>query len=168
MTFVFSGADILEHVSACACAGDDRQTADIPPVDGDIVDAHVLLYLGDSVSTDQISLAGSIAKNTPAARYLASKGYAALFKFCPLGDCCLRCFDAVGWVARKGIRPVKNLSGEVLAWLSVCRLAYGRADATVTYLYLASVESRLVLPFWYRLTQAVPEKGPSNVVCVCV
>jgi len=119
MTIVFSGADILEHVFACACAGDDRQTADIPPVDGDIVNAHVLLYLGDSVSTDQISLAGSIAKNTPAARYLASKGYAALFKFCPLGDCCLRCFGAVGWVARKGIRPVKNLSAEVLTWLSV-------------------------------------------------
>jgi len=52
-----------------------QQTADVPPV-GDIVDAHVLLYLGDSVSTDQISLAGSIAKNTPAARYLAIKGYA--------------------------------------------------------------------------------------------
>ena len=28
---------------------------------------------------------------------------------------------------------------------------------------------RLVLPFWYRLTPVVPEKGPLNVcVCVCV
>jgi len=27
----------------------------------------------------------------------------------------------------------------------------------------------LVLPFWYRLTQVVPEKGPLNgCVCVCV
>jgi len=34
-------------------------------------------------------------------------------------------------------------------------------------LYLASVKSRLVLPFWYRLTRVVPEKGPLNV-CVCV
>ena len=37
-------------------------------------------------------------------------------------------------------------------------------------LSLASVKSRLVLPFWYRLTQVVPEKGPLNVcvrVCVC-
>jgi len=42
---------------------------------GDVVNAHVLLYLGDSVSTDHISLAGSIAKNTPAGRYLASQGY---------------------------------------------------------------------------------------------
>jgi len=31
------------------------------------------------------------------------------------------------------------------------------------------VKSRLVLPFWYRLTRVVPEKGPLNVcVCVCV
>ena len=30
-----------------------------------------------------------------------------------------------------------------------------------------SVKSRLVLPFWYQLTQVVPEKGPLNG-CVCV
>ena len=36
-------------------------------------------------------------------------------------------------------------------------------------LTLASVKSRLVLPFWYRLTCVVPEKGPLNgCVCVCV
>ena len=34
-------------------------------------------------------------------------------------------------------------------------------------LSLASVKSRLVLPFWYRLTWVVPEKGPLNG-CVCV
>ena len=33
-------------------------------------------------------------------------------------------------------------------------------------LSLASVKSRLVLPFWYRLTWVVPEKGPLNG-CVC-
>jgi len=49
-----------------------------------------------------------------------------------------------------------------------CRLAYGPADATATH-SLASVKSRLVLPFWYRLTRVVPEKGPLNgCVCVCV
>ena len=32
---------------------------------------------------------------------------------------------------------------------------------------LASVKSRLVLPFWYRLTRVVLEKGPLNG-CVCV
>jgi len=35
-------------------------------------------------------------------------------------------------------------------------------------LSLASVKSRLVLPFWYRLTQVVPEKWLLNgCVCVC-
>jgi len=32
---------------------------------------------------------------------------------------------------------------------------------------LASVKSRLGLPFWYRLTWIVPDKGPLNR-CVCV
>ena len=36
-------------------------------------------------------------------------------------------------------------------------------------LSLASVKSSLVLPFWYRLTRVVPDKGPlSGYVCVCV
>ena len=36
-------------------------------------------------------------------------------------------------------------------------------------LSLASVKSTLVLPFLYRLTRVVPEKGPLNgCVCVCV
>ena len=36
-------------------------------------------------------------------------------------------------------------------------------------LSLASVKSRLVLPFWYWLTRVVPEQGPLNgCVCVCV
>ena len=33
-------------------------------------------------------------------------------------------------------------------------------------LSLAPVKSKLVLPFWYRLTWVVPEKGPLNE-CVC-
>ena len=32
---------------------------------------------------------------------------------------------------------------------------------------LASVKSRLVLPFWYRLTRVVLDKGPLNG-CVCI
>ena len=36
-------------------------------------------------------------------------------------------------------------------------------------LSLASVKSRLVLPFWYRLTRVVLDKGPLNgCACVCV
>ena len=40
---------------------------------------------------------------------------------------------------RKGIRPVKKLSGGVLAWLSVwsdVRFAYGPANATATHCLL--------------------------------
>lgn len=41
--------------------------------------AYVLLNLGDSVTTDHISPAGSIARNSPAARYLAERGYIIIF-----------------------------------------------------------------------------------------
>ncbi|PYQ15699.1 MAG: aconitate hydratase, partial [Acidobacteria bacterium] len=40
----------------------------------DILGARVLAVLGDSVTTDHISPAGDIALNSPAGRYLASKG----------------------------------------------------------------------------------------------
>ena len=50
-----------------------------------------------------------------------------------------------------------------------CRLfAYGPADATAipkTLSSLASFQSRLVLPFWYRLTQVVLEKRQLNGCC---
>ena len=59
----------------------------------------------------------------------------------------------------------------MLAWLSVwsevhtCIRLHGPADATAT---LASVKSRLVLPFWYRPTWVVLEKWLLNgCVCVC-
>jgi len=39
-----------------------------------IKNAHALLYLGDSITTDHISPAGSIARNSPAARYLSDRG----------------------------------------------------------------------------------------------
>ena len=73
---------------------------------------------------------------------------------------------------RKGIWPVKKLE----CWgvgMVIC-LERG-ADLHVPSwchchsLSLASVKSRLVLPFWYRLTRVVLEKGPLNgCVCVCV
>ena len=44
------------------------------PVKTPIRGASVLLHLGDSVTTDHISPAGSIPRNSPAARYLASRG----------------------------------------------------------------------------------------------
>jgi len=68
---------------------------------------------------------------------------------------------------RKGIRPVKNwVVGCWHGYVSGarCRLAYGPADATATATHcLAPVKSRLVLSFWYRLTQVDLEKGSLNV-----
>ena len=73
---------------------------------------------------------------------------------------------------RKGIRPVKKLSGGVLAWLSVwneVQTCIRHSWCHCRSLSLASVKSRLVLPFWYRLTRVVSEKGPLNGrVYVCV
>jgi len=65
-------------------------------------------------------------------------------------------------VGRQERHPVcKKLSGEVLAWLSVWCHCHS--------LSLASVKSRLILPFWYCPTLVVLEKGPLNgCVCVCV
>jgi len=68
---------------------------------------------------------------------------------------------------RKGIRPVKN-------WVVGCWHGYlsgARSDIwpSCHSLSLASVKSRLVLPFLYRLTRVVLDKGPLNgCVCVCV
>jgi len=71
---------------------------------------------------------------------------------------------------QEGHPACKKLSGGVLAWLSVW-------SKVQTYIWtswchchslsLASVKSRLVLPFWYRPTRVVLEKGPLNG-CVCV
>ena len=71
---------------------------------------------------------------------------------------------------RKGIRPVKNWSGGVLAWSSVwseVQTCIWPNRCHCHSLSLASVKSRLVLPFCYQLTRVVPEKGPLNG-CVCV
>nr|ANS71637.1 IRP1-like protein [Bactrocera dorsalis] len=50
----------------------DGMTRELPPLKG-IQNARCLLYLGDSVTTDHISPAGSIARNSPAARYLSER-----------------------------------------------------------------------------------------------
>jgi len=63
---------------------------------------------------------------------------------------------------RKGIRPVKKQSGGVLVWFSVWGKVQTRIQPSRCHchsLSLASVKSRLVFPFSYRLTRVVPEKG---------
>ena len=104
---------------------------------------------------------------------------AEMLKFFFLGNsvCCL--LPSVLWRcwlgSRKGIRPVKNwVVGYWHGYLSGarCRLfAYGPADATAIPKppsSLASFKSRLVLPFWYQLTQVVLVKRPLNGCSVVV
>jgi len=71
---------------------------------------------------------------------------------------------------QEGHPACKKLSGGVLAWLSVwseVQTCVWLSGCHCHSLSLASVKSRLVLPFWYQLTWVVPEKGPLNV-CLSV
>ena len=70
---------------------------------------------------------------------------------------------------QEGHPSCKKLRGGVLAWLSVwseVQTCIGSSWCHCHSLSLASVKSRLVLPFWYRFTWIVPEKWPLNG-CVC-
>ena len=71
--------------------------------------------------------------------------------------------------SRKGILSVKKLSSGVLAWLSVwseVQTCIWPSWCHCHSLSLASVKSRLVWPFWYRLTWVVLDKGLLKVnVC---
>jgi len=89
-------------------------------------------------------------------------------------SCLHLCYGMYTWV-RKHLWPLMSavalkLSGGVLARLSV----WSEVQTCVWpswfhghSLSLASVKSRLVLPFWYRLTWVVLEKRPCVCVCVC-
>jgi len=72
---------------------------------------------------------------------------------------------------QEGHPACKKVSGGVLAWLSVWREVQTCIWPSWFHchsLSLASVKSRLVLPFWYRLTRVVPDIGPLNgCVSVC-
>ena len=75
----------------------------------------------------------------------------------------------VGW--QEGHPACKKLSGGVLPWLSVwteVQICIWPSWCHCLSLSLASVKSRLVLPFWYRLTRVVPDKGPLNWCVWCV
>jgi aconitate hydratase len=54
---------------------DDMQLS-LPAPMGDLAGARVLALLGDSITTDHISPAGNIAKDSPAAKYLTEHGVA--------------------------------------------------------------------------------------------
>jgi len=78
-----------------------------------------------------------------------------------------------GWQSRSRIytkpiiaKPVKKPSGGVLAWSSVWSevqtCIWVQLICHCHSLSLASVKSRLVLYFWYRLTRVILDKGPLN------
>ena len=81
-------------------------------------------------------------------------------------------FDCIAFSAltllvgqQEGHPACKKLSGGVLAWLSVwseVQTCIRPSGFHCHSLSLASVKPRLVLPFWYRLTWVVPDKGPLN------
>ena len=71
---------------------------------------------------------------------------------------------------QEGHPACKKQSGGVLAWLSVwseVQTCIWPSSCHCHSLSLAPVKSRLVLPFWYRLTQVVLEKRPLNGCCCC-
>jgi len=81
---------------------------------------------------------------------------------------CYHAFSALTLLVgrQEGHPACKKVSGGVLAWLSVwseVQTCIWPSWCHCHSLSLASVKSRLVLPF----TRVVPEKGPLNV-CVCV
>ena len=74
----------------------------------------------------------------------------------------------VGW--QEGYPAWKKLSGGVLVWSSVwseVQTCICPSWCHCHSLSLASVKSRLVLPFWYRLTRS-PGKRAVKRVCVCL
>jgi len=94
-----------------------------------------------------------------------------------LFQCCLQCFDAVGWAAGRAssLQKTEWWDAGMVMCLGMCRFACGPADANATrYLLLQYIQigfTFLVLPFWCWLTQVVPDKiqeGRKMVVCVCV
>ena len=78
---------------------------------------------------------------------------ATCLKIVHLAICAFSAVPSVLWLCwlggRKGIRPVKNLSGGVLAWLSVwseVQLAYVPADATATHCLLLQIGFAFLVP----------------------
>jgi len=96
-----------------------------------------------------------------------------LLSFCNMSvgimpSLCLQCFDhafssltlLVG--RQEGHLARKKQSGGLLVWLSVWSEMQNCIWPSCCHchsLSLASVKSRVVLPFWYQLTWVVPEKG---------
>ena len=101
---------------------------------------------------------------------ILSVGWSFLFIVVPIYIAFSALILLVGW--QEGHLACKKLSGGVLEWLSVwseLQTCIWPRWCHCHSLSLASVKSRFILPFWYRLTWVVPDKGPLNgCVCVCM
>jgi len=82
-------------------------------------------------------------------------------------SCCLPCFDNVGWAAGRasGLKKTEQSGAGIVICLERGADLHMSSWCHCHSLSLASVKSRLVLPFWP--TRVVPDKGPLNW-CVCV
>ena len=98
--------------------------------------------------------------------YYTANTYYSVCVYCILPSD-LHCFATFGWASEEHPACKNWVMSCLCGYLSgaKCRLfAYGPADATAPKIpkSLASFKSRLVLPFWYQLTQVVLEKRPLN------
>ena len=115
---------------------------------GPVVLLHIFIHKQTSTVTTICQLNHSIIFYSPAVS--TSLAFSALTLL-------------VGW--QEGHPACKKLSSEVLAWLSVwseVQTCKWPSWCHCHLLSLAPVKSRLVLPFWCRLTWVVPDKGLLN------
>ena len=96
---------------------------------------------------------------------------------CTTRKLCLQCFDAVGWAAGRASGLLKTEwwgTGMVICLERGADLHMAQLmplPLTVSCSSKIQIDlSRLILPFWYRLTQVVLEKRPLNGCngCSCV
>jgi len=85
---------------------------------------------------------------------------------------CLQCFDAVGWAAGRAFGLYKPEWWGAGVVICLERGAYLHMAQLMPLPLAVSCSSKIrigFLPFWYRLTRVVPDKGSLNrCVCVCV
>ena len=98
--------------------------------------------------------------------YYDANGSADIYHTVPVLYVAFSALTLLVW-RQEGHPACKKLSSEVLAWLSVWSEVQTCIWPSCHSLSVASVKSRLVLPFWYWLTRVVPDRGPLNG-CVCV
>ena len=89
----------------------------------------------------------------------------------PYSPLCSSMFNRPSSILFSVYPACKKQSGGVLVWLSICsevQTCIWPSWCHCHSLFLASVKSRLLLPFWYWLTWVVPERRPLNGYVWCM